>query len=63
MSLRLKANGSEDQSGEKLIHPATHQNVLDRETRQIVAQIAQTVLSVRALLNALETQVRIAPMS
>ena len=62
MSLRLKANGSEDQSGEK-IHPTSPQNVLDQETRQIVAQIAQAVLSVRTLVNALETQVRIAPMS
>jgi 3-oxoadipate enol-lactonase len=62
MSLQLSVNGSEYPRGEKL-EPARNQEVLAQETRQIVAQITKAVLSVRTLVNAMETPVRIAPVS
>ena len=55
MTLRWNQNGSEDPSGKKL-QLASPKKALDQKTRQIVAQIAQAVLSVgiECLLLALE---------
>jgi pimeloyl-ACP methyl ester carboxylesterase len=61
MSLLLSANGSEYPQRKRSEHP-NNQKILSMGIGQTVARLAQAVLSVRPLVNALEGPVCVAPL-